>query len=304
MLNQTMFPSKSGGGGLAQFKVVMPKNQGESRGWQRTVRVLDPMDPWFFCQHRFQVRGQWFYLYCLGSPADGWRGHTDDFALDAAGVAQCESIMVPGTGRTLHQMDDGGEIYFNMLVWEWDSNSVKVLSHKVGGSLYPEIVRIDDILRSNGGDLTTCDIVISTEPGNGVTWNFNAMPLPTARDLNPVMAEISAQLQPPEDPDTPWVQQLYNPLQTRDNIAQLLEKKLGAGGQAPAPQAAAPQQQAPVVPNTTFNAGFNPPAIDTSFNPAGFAQGSVQPLEVPQTAPQTQQPPAVPGLLAGLRNSQ
>lgn len=317
MLSQAQIPSK--GSGIGQFRVDMPKTKEEAMTWKRTFRVIDPNDPWYYNQHRFQLRGQWFYLYCLGSPADGWRGHEDEFALTPEGTAECESIMIPGVGQPLHSMDDGGECYFNMLVWEWDSNMLKVLGGRANGTMHRSLLGVYDALHAAGKSLTDYDIYVSGAASGGAAWQFNAMVLPESRDLSSVASEIQAQYQQPEDPEEPWVMQAYNPMMTKEQIVQQLQKKLSGGNAMPAGMGAQvniPAQTGTVVPNTQFNAGFNPPlgqqpAADSDFNVPGVTPGTVQPLAVDQhpsqsvpspqaPAQQEQAPAAVPSLLAGI----
>lgn len=285
MLSSKLFANS--GGGLSKFFVEFPKDKTQAvgtimpdrtvvPGWERTIRILDQNDPYYFNQHRFQVAGRWQHVYCLGSPADGWRGHDDDLVLEAAGVERCQSIMVPGLNRPLHEVDDGGSVRCHFLVWEWDSHMVKVLAVPAGGSLYKAL---EDVLSSQGS-LTSFDLFLSCSEGNGTFWNYAAMPKVQSQDLGAVQAEIAAQLQPPTD-DSPSVHAAYNPVMTYEAIMERLKRAMGDK-----PAAAAPQTTI-VAPNVNFEGAMTPPNLPSRLVVPSEQPAPVAPPE-PVAAPATQ----------------
>lgn len=290
MLNPNMFQSK--GGGLSQFFVDFPKNQGEAlnaggagQPWKRTIRVLDDQDPYYYNQHMFTnpADGKRVYMYCLGSPADGWRGREEELELTPEGVAACQSIIVPGVGRPLHEIDDGGETQFHFLIWEWESQMLKVLAHKAASSVYTALAT----MHANQGTLTGYDIILQAQPKGGY-WEYTAQPLMQSKDIDAVASEIEAQYQPPEDNEAPHVLQAYNPVMTKEAIEQRLQRLVGGGGGAQwsptqgQQQATPPPQQQNAAPNISFDPGFNAPV--------GANGGSVQRLPVGNEQAPVQEP--------------
>jgi len=276
MLNPKMFTTRRSG--LSRFFVKFPRNKAEAQDWQVQCRLIDPNDPYYYNRHAFQIPGsdRRGYAYCLGSPADGWKGQEGEIQLDPNGVAQCRSIIVPGLNQPLHDVDDGGDIYLHFLCWNWDKHVLQVLALRFKGSLSRAIydLYIEQCV-PQGTDLSQFDIVLRAEPGNGNFWTYKVTPAaPTGqRDIDTVASEIQAQLQEPEDPDEPYVMQAYNPRMTKEAITQRLEWLAEGSGVPTQPTS----QQQSVTPDINFESGLGAPATKLSVPPTGPAPKSEAP---------------------------
>lgn len=238
------------------------------------IRILQS-DFFYFTEHRPTLSDgkTTFFAPCLGSPKDGHFGKEEEYVLDPEGVVRCRTIMVPirrqdGTIEMvpLHDSDGGGETYFHILVWDWDTLSVKILAHgkdqSLAVSLYSLWVREGQRPLNELGDLC----IQCSKQGNAWRYNVSLLSQPVG-DIGKYMDVINAQINATGEGS---IKADFNPFLSEEAIRQRLNSLIEAL-QIPVPAAISPGVKTVVntlnVPGVTTDGSDGPAETPTPAQP-------------------------------------
>ena len=291
--------------------------QSEWQSFLGTVRILQP-DFFYYSEHRPELADgkTTFFGYCQASPPDGHYGKATPYedALIPDGIDRCRAIKVPvrledGTIQwiPLHDSDGGGDVYFNVLVWDWASLSVKILSHgrdkSLADSLYRLWVREQETPLNELGDL----VIQCSKQGSAWRYDVSTVSKPCG-DINEHTAVIAGQYQAQGEGA---IAGDFNPAMTGEEIQKRLDGLIesqniptpgqGASG-IPGVQAASsvvpPPATAPGFSEEQANSILNAPPLAAPAFAAGTEPPTPQRQDVsslptePHPEPELPSPPA------------